>query len=211
MCLVGLLNAMLAENMWKSDVEILHAGQIRRFHIQEHGIRLRYLDVIRLWCNDKAFRVFFMSLLAEAPYSAYFWETPAVTAASVGRSFEFVLVDSPGLADVKPDPDAFRQYFDSAGSGAEIVEFANLGHDAYLIAPCPRAPLSAYPHLAAFIREAPDHQKHALWQAVGQALERRLDGRRLWLSTAGLGVYWLHLRLDSRPKYYSFQAYRHCA
>jgi hypothetical protein len=126
----------------------------------------------------------------------------------VEQSFEFVLVDSPRLADVKPDPVAFRQYFESAASNAEIVAFANLGNDAYLIAPCPRAPLSAYAHLAAFIREAPDHQKHALWQAVGMALERRLDGRPLWLSTAGLGVYWLHLRLDSRPKYYSFQAYR---
>ena len=199
---------MLAKTMWESDIEILHAGQIRRFQLLERGKRLRYLDVVGLWRTDKAFRVFFMSLLAEAPYSAYFWETPAVTAASVEQSFEFVLVDSPGLANVKPDPGAFRQYFQSAASNTEIVAFANLGNDAYLIAPCPRAPLCAYPHLAAFIREAPDHQKHALWQAVGKALERRLGGRPLWLSSAGLGVYWLHLRLDSSPKYYSFRPYR---
>jgi hypothetical protein len=199
---------MLGQTMWESHVEVLRAGQIRKFHILEHGKQLCYLDVMRLWRGDKAFRTFFMSLLAEAPYPAYFWETPPVTAASVEESFEFVLVDSRGLAGVKPDPSAFRQYFELAASDEEIVTFANLGNDAYLIAPCPRAPLSAYPHLAAFIREAPDQQKHALWQCVGKALERRLDGRQLWLSSAGLGVYWLHLRLDSRPKYYSFQAYR---
>jgi hypothetical protein len=199
---------MLAKAMWESGIEILQAGQIRRFHILEQGERLPYLDVIGRWRNDKAFRTFFMSLLAEAPYCAYFWETPAVTAASVDQCFEFVLVDSPGLAGVKPDPSAFRQYFESAAGNEEIVAFANTGNDAYLIAPCPRAPLSAYPHLAAFMREAPDHQKHALWQGVGKVLERRLSERPLWLSTAGLGVYWLHLRLDSRPKYYSFQPYR---
>lgn len=194
--------------MWESDIDILHAGQIRRFRILEHGERLRYLDVMGLWRGNKAFRAFFMSLLAEASYSAYFWETPPVTADSVEQSFEFVLVDGPGLSGAKPDPSAFRQYFESAAGDEEIVAFDNLGNDAYLIAPCPRAPLSAYPHLAAFMRAAPVHQKHALWQAVGKALERRLDRRPLWLSSAGLGVYWLHLRLDSRPKYYSFQPYR---
>ena len=40
------------------------------------------------------------------------------------------------------------------------------------------------------------------------ALERRLSRQPLWLSSAGLGIYWLHLRLDSRPKNYSFQPYR---
>ena len=29
-----------------------------------------------------------------------------------------------------------------------------------------------------------------------------------WLSTAGMGVYWLHVRVDSRPKYYRYQGYK---
>jgi len=28
------------------------------------------------------------------------------------------------------------------------------------------------------------------------------------LSTAGMGVYWLHVRLDTRPKYYQHTPYR---
>lgn len=32
-----------------------------------------------------------------------------------------------------------------------------------------------------------------------------------WLSTAGMGVSWLHVRLDERPKYYRFQEYRSAA
>ena len=194
--------------MWGSDIKNLGAGQILQFRVSKAGTRLRYLDVIGLWQHSETFRSFFISLLEEVPYPAYFWETPAVTADTVEQPFEFVVVDSPGLSDVKPDPSAFRQYFDSVNSKQEIVTFFNLGKDASLIAPCPRAPLSAYPHLAAFIRRAPDQQKHALWQIVGRVLEQRLDSKPLWLSSAGLGVYWLHLRLDSRPKYYSFQAYR---
>jgi hypothetical protein len=88
------------------------------------------------------------------------------------------------------------------------VSFPNLGDDAFLVAPCPRTPLAAYPHLAAFARHAPDAQQHALWQAVSGALSRRLDQRPLWLSTSGLGVAWLHVRLDLRPKYYTFGPYR---
>jgi len=29
-----------------------------------------------------------------------------------------------------------------------------------------------------------------------------------WLSTAGGGVAWLHVRLDTRPKYYRYNPYR---
>jgi len=29
-----------------------------------------------------------------------------------------------------------------------------------------------------------------------------------WLSTSGLGIAWLHVRLDERPKYYTHAPYR---
>jgi len=40
-----------------------------------------------------------------------------------------------------------------------------------------------------------------------QGLEDRLADTPLWLSTAGLGVSWLHVRLDTRPKYYRHRVY----
>jgi len=33
-------------------------------------------------------------------------------------------------------------------------------------------------------------------------------GKTFWVSTSGLGVAWLHVRVDSKPKYYSHEAYR---
>ena len=67
---------------------------------------------------------------------------------------------------------------------------------------------SAYGHLAAFVREAPEPQRHALWQALAAAMMQRVGERPVWLSTAGAGVPWLHVRLDDRPKYYGFAPYR---
>jgi hypothetical protein len=35
----------------------------------------------------------------------------------------------------------------------------------------------------------------------------RVSTTPVWLSTAGAGVAWLHVRLDDRPKYYSHRPY----
>ena len=93
-----------------------------------------------------------------------------------------------------------------------VTEFDSLGGDAVLVAPCERGPRTQYAHLGAFVREASAPQQAALWKAVGHALKRALANRgdsvATWLSTEGSGVPWLHIRLDSRPKYYHHAAYR---
>ena len=77
-----------------------------------------------------------------------------------------------------------------------------------LVVPCPVGPHSAYGHVAAVVRSAPEEQKHALWACVGRAMGRRVGKAPVWLSTAGAGVSWLHVRLDDRPKYYGHAPYR---
>ncbi len=88
-----------------------------------------------------------------------------------------------------------------------MLAFANLGKDAVLIVPRPLGPASVYGHLAAFVRKARDTQRHELWRVVGAETEARLGDSPVWLSTAGMGVSWLHVRLDSRPKYYGHAPY----
>src|SRR5262249_17430215 len=139
--------------------------------------------------------------------SAFRWETPALCSATLERPFEFVLLDSPGLAS-KPDPVAFASYFKAKTAADGVVAFPNLRKDAILVVPCPRGPVSAYGHLAAFVRGAPEPQQHALWQLVGQTMEQQLGPTPVWLSTAGAGVSWLHVRIDTTPKYYGYGPYR---
>ncbi|HEU5075095.1 MAG TPA: hypothetical protein VFU02_12985, partial [Polyangiaceae bacterium] len=67
---------------------------------------------------------------------------------------------------------------------------------------------SAYTHLAAFLRHAPPEQCEVLLREVGFAARECLRNEPFWLSTSGLGVAWLHVRIDSRPKYYQYTPYR---
>jgi hypothetical protein len=166
-----------------------------------------YSDVIAAWRNDAEFRAWFNQLLAESPFSAFRWETPPLISTNTNRPFEFVLHDSPGLAE-KPDVAAFSDHFYRAAADQIVVQFSNLGRDAILVVPCPLGPYSAYGHLAAFVRDAPPAQQQLLWQTVGEVLQARLNQKPVWLSTAGAGVSWLHVRLDDRPKYYGHAPYR---
>ncbi len=193
---------------YSTEITQLDKGHVMRFRLFRDGGPLSWSDVVDRWQNDQSFRCFFISILVNAPFPAYFWETPPVTNATINREFEFVLVDTQHLAGVRTDQQAFANHFASAQPGASVIEFSNLGGDATLVVPCPRGPLSAYSQLSAFARRAPDEQQHQLWIMVGAALERRLGARPVWLSTSGLGIYWLHIRLDSAPKYYTHDPYR---
>ena len=190
--------------MWTVRREELSETCGLRFAIDLHSQPATVVDVLRGWDNDAGFRSLFNSMLAEAPYAAFRWETPPVTTASASQPFEFVLLDSPGLAR-SADPKAFAEHFSESVDG--IAVFHNLGRDAILVVPSPVAEASAYGHLAAFVRLAPESQRHALWRSVAEAMTRRIGVKPVWLSTAGAGVPWLHVRLDDHPKYYWFEPY----
>ena len=191
--------------MWTAQTEELANGDGLRFTLAFESRPVTFAEVYRWWREDADFRSLFNALLADAPFSAFRWETPAVTSATLLQPFECVLLDSPGLAP-HPEPQALAEHF--AGAGGEVVSFTNLGGDAVLVVPCPVAESSAYGHLAAFARRAPERQRQAVWLAVGEAMARRVGTKPVWLSTAGAVVSWLHVRLDDRPKYYGYEPYK---
>jgi hypothetical protein len=192
--------------MWTTQSKLLADGRGLQCVVNLGSRPATFADVMRGWQEDVTFRMLFNTFLAGVPFSAFRWETPPVTATTITRPFEFVVLDSPGLAR-RSDPQAFAEHFADAQE-AGVIEFPNLGGDAIMIVPCPKAAPDVYGHLAAFVRKAPEEQQHGLWQSVGEAMARRVSARPVWLSTAGAGVSWLHVRLDDRPKYYGFQPYR---
>lgn len=80
--------------------------------------------------------------------------------------------------------------------------------DATLVVPTPQSDLSNYTHLGRFIRNAPINQIDAFWKNTGITVSTELKEKKVWLNTEGTGVYWLHGRIDSRPKYYKYKPYR---
>jgi hypothetical protein len=154
--------------------------------------------------SDDRLRELLQHEMRTAPYLAFRWETPPLTLGNQNQSFECLQHDSPDL-DVPANPTDFEAHFHAA---REVVRFTNLGGDALLVAPCPRSRAANYSHIAAFHRSAPTGQQHALWIEVAKAVLANLGKQPLWLSTAGGGVDWLHVRLDRRPKYYRHTAWR---
>jgi hypothetical protein len=190
--------------MWTATSEELPGKRGLRLAIVLNSRPASFAEVIQAWQNDGNFRSLFNSLLAGAPYSAFRWETPPVTAGTLSQPFECVILNSPSLAR-QPDREAFAEHFDK--SERTVAVFPNLGRDAVMVVPRPIADSSAYGHLAAFVRLAPDFQRDELWRSVGEAMAARVGTKPVWLSTAGAGVSWLHVRLDDRPKYYGYSPY----
>jgi len=175
----------------------------RRLTLVEREAPVAWERVLRRWKEPTA-AVWFTEILAHAPFSAFFWECPPLTRSRLGQPFDCVLVDSPFLATLTPDPGPFSEWFTSADP---VVGFDNLGGDAHLVAPCPHQAVDAT-HLASFVRTAPPELASPFWGTVSRAVGARLGERPLWISTCGVGVAWLHLRLDRTPKYYTYPPFR---
>jgi hypothetical protein len=172
-------------------------------------IAAAHREVLALWRTDQAFADRYTATLARLSYRGFFWETPPLTSATVARPYECMVVPSMAVGRLVADPRPFAGLI-ASGAGADIVTSRNLGGDAELVVPCNDG-RADYAHLGAFLRTASRGQARALWRKAGETVERWLEeapGRPVWLSTSGLGVSWLHIRIDTRPKYYSHTPYR---
>ena len=192
--------------MWTA-VALPAKPPVGRFALHRRSAALSFGEVSELCRTDAAFRAFLTGALSGSPLEAFFWEVAPVACQTLGHPFECVLVPAPALGRLQPDAAPFRSHF-AAQPTTDVLSFPNLGGDAVLIVPAPRADAACYTHLGCFLRTAPHPQVDTFWQQVGTTLRERLSAQPIWLSTAGLGVSWLHLRLDSRPKYYRYQPYR---
>lgn len=191
--------------MWTAERERRSGGEeLRPF---EDGRALsfgRYLDLLG---RSDGFCAWYTALLADSPYAAFFWEHPPLTRATVGADARFALLDAPALEKVAPDPAPFADQF-RRRPDTDVLTFDNLGGDAALVVPRPMPGSPGAAHLAAFLRQEGAMRTRRLWRVTVAAVLARLGSAPLWLSTSGLGVFWPHLRLDSRPKYYQHAPYR---
>jgi hypothetical protein len=193
--------------MWSAQRTVLREGTSEKITISSSSRAASFSEVIAEWRGDAAFRAFFIGELAATEFPAFFWEMPPIRRGRTEADYECVLIRSDALARMPPDAEAFASKFGRAlGS---VVTFRNIGGDALLVAPCPLGDLGHYPHIAAFLREAPRSQQHELFEALARAIDGELQRttERIWISTSGLGVAWLHIRLDSFPKYYQHRPY----
>ncbi|CAM9513538.1 unnamed protein product [Chrysoparadoxa australica] len=174
------------------------------------------------------------SVREASPPSVFFESVPVAADALDSTIFEFIILDAPNLKGM-PEPGPFHEHI-AAGEGTDAVaSFYNLGGDARLVSPCWAGAnananneaeanaaagagaeakavglLESYTHLKNFVTGAPISQQHNLLIELGEALATELKASKAprWVSTAGMGVNWLHFRIDTFPKYYRHLPYK---
>ena len=156
----------------------------------------------------------FTRALLDPKMAAYYFETPPMNRNSANvNNFEFVLLETHGLA-TRPDPGPFLSHFNKLPPSQSVAVFQSLGKDATLVAPKPpldKSDYKYYGHLATFMQNPDKSQLKEFWQKVGETgleLMKKDPTKPIWMSTSGRGVSWLHLRFDTRPKYYQHEPYK---
>ena len=178
----------------------------KMFKFFRNNKKLSYKEGLDLLEGSKEFRSLIADTIAKQNYAAVFWEFPPLSKKSE-PNFEFIVNNARMLSTVKADKTTFRSYFKP---GCTVTTFPNLGGDANLVVPCLTSTKTNYAHLASFLRTAPQDQIHELLTTTAQQVKQWLENSDsvVWLSTSGAGVFYLHVRLDSYPKYYTYRPYK---
>lgn len=171
-----------------------------------------FQDFIENALYESGFCDMLTDALINVGMTGYVWECPSVSESTKALTpFEFVVIPAIALTRRTPNPHDFIAHMATRNS---VVSFLNLSGDAELVVPTPPL-LHEYTHmghLGSFLRHAPRATSRLLWRVVADTLQKRLQrasrATRVWLSTSGLSVPWLHIRLDSKPKYYQYAPYR---
>ncbi|MCC9603726.1 hypothetical protein LOC67_24515 [Stieleria sp. JC731] len=193
--------------MFDAKTETVGDSRVMKYRILRQSELITFGDFLLLLRRHSEFRQFFTNLLVSSPFSAFRWETPALNSSSEKLPFEFVLLNSPRLARAA-DSSAFGDRFSGSKQVNDVLSFPNLGRNAQMIVPCPTGRDECYTHLASFLRDGPPEQIDRMWQVVGSETRKVVGDKTRWLSTAGGGVAWLHVRIDTKPKYYGFTEYK---
>lgn len=179
--------------------------RVTKYHFVSNGKKLSFLDWINKMKASDEVILSFNQVLKDSPFDAYFWEVMPVNQSDLNKDFEFVLVKSSSLESISANDSAFKKYFNEKES---VVNFPNLRGDAELVVPTVASNKTEYAHIAKFVRTATALHVAEFWRKVVETYESKICNDPKWLSTSGLGVYWLHVRIDSVPKYYQHKEYK---
>ena len=163
--------------MWQALTTDFPGGRCYRIVDGESSITIRrFFDLLQ---SDEAFVDWFSATLAEFESDACYWELPPITSDALDDETEFVLLDASRLARMPPEPEVFASHFRSKPD-SDVVVFSNLGGDATLVVPSPRASEDVYPHLLSFLRGAPRMQIQSLWHVTAVTLQHELGDVPIW-------------------------------
>lgn len=171
-------------------------------------------EFVYLLIYSYAFRETLITALRNIHFPAFFWEfNPVSPASSEHLQVQFAVIHCKALENVEVESSSFKEHIRQAKErGMSTAVFSNFAGDSELIIPVANTGGEFLSHIASFINHAPDEIIHEFLIKVGERIEQKLSNKMekspLWLSTSGLGVYYLHMRIDPRPKYYNYEPFK---
>jgi len=151
----------------------------------------------------------------------FFYQT-SVISRDMDTEYQEKFIESDRLEKITQDYDPFAEHFIKL-KNKYVTSFANLSKKSMLVVPVPvtlcdnkkasvPVPLCDnkklnktfnYTTIKDFIDNAPKKQQIVFWKYVAKMVKQLLKiVDTVYINTHGLGVYYLHVRLDITPKYY---------
>jgi hypothetical protein len=172
------------------NIEFIKKDNI--YYVSQRGRYMTWEEVIESLIKKSNILIYkFIQCLLSVEYKSYFWECDKV---NMKVPFRFAIFDSKTLSERTQDNTAFSGVINNKKN---VIVFPSITKDVKLVVPCKLNEKSEYTSLSTFSRTAPICQQVAFWKKLAENIK---DDD--WVSTSGLGVSWLHVRITSRPKYY---------
>ena len=133
--------------------------------------------------------------------SPYFWRT-SVQSNKKDLVYKEEFIEDERLLTAKEDLKPFSEHFNKNKDEKYAISFPNLSGDTMLVVPIPRKS-KRFTNMFYFMNSASEIQKRELWKKVAIEARKFLkNNENIWISTHGLGVNYLHVRICNTPKYY---------
>jgi len=133
--------------------------------------------------------------------SPYFWRT-SVQSNKKDLVYKEEFIEDERLLKAKEDLKPFAEHLDKNKDEKYAISFPNLSGDTILVVPIPRKS-KIFTNMFYFMNNASEIQKKELWKKVALEARKFIEkNENVWISTHGLGVNYLHVRICITPKYY---------
>lgn len=141
-----------------------------------------------------------IEILKNIPFKYYMLKSPCL---KCNVSFQFNINDETHpMSKMKLDCETYKKYFKK---NEKIAIFMNPSGKTKLIVPkmLKNIDKNNYLNISTFSRNSPLTQQIELWRKVfREMIKCDKTNQKCYLNTHGLGIGWLHVRIDKTPKYY---------
>ena len=137
---------------------------------------------------------------------SFFWETKPIYKKNDKKNnilgmYKEKFIQSNKLEKLRQNYKPFSKQIKEADN-KYCLSFYNLDKTSLLIIPYPRKNKN-FSTLKKFIDNSSKLQQKKFWMLVSESISIMLKKHnKIWVSTHGLGVSYLHVRIDTKPKYY---------